>query len=204
MKKNKLQIPIIIFGLVAIGLGVRSLLQVPTMILPTWFLVSLYLPIALLISFILGFITKKLTKSTWHMLTFTTIFASLVSLTFYFSEYSPSYTVKIPDTFVGEVKLLVTNESTNDLGVNKFGIGYINQKTYKNGFLPKILKGGKDITKEIHGYSTGSFATSLLHNKQFNYISFVIPGKKENEDDENNFNDLIKSNGIDTTRILRE
>ena len=204
MKKNKLQTLVIILGLIAIGLGVKSLLQIPTMILPTWFLVLLYLPFVLLISFTLGFITKKLTKSTWHTLTLSTILAAIISLTFYFSEYKPSYTVKIPDTFVGEVKLFVTNESTNDLNVNKLGVGYINQKTYKNGFQPTILKGDKDITKEIHGYSTGTFASSLLPNKQINYISFLIPGKKESEDDENNFDELIKSNRIDTARILRE
>ena len=203
MAKSKLQVAIIIIGLISTTLGTWTMLQTPTMILPPWFLVGLYLPIAFIVSLIVGFLAKKLLKSSWHTLTFTALTMTIIGLTFYVSQYKPSYKIIIPDSYVGEVKLLLSNENENDFKVNNFGIGYINQKTYKKGFRPRIIQRGQDISKQVTGYSIGSYATTSSSNLSLDYLTFEIPGKADGSfliD----FDSLLKLNAIDTKRIRRK
>ena len=110
MNKLKLQITIGTIGLISTAIGIWTMLQTPTMILTPWFLVGLYLPIAFIISLVVGFLTKALLKSSWHTLTFTALTMTVICLTFYGSQYKPSYKIIIPETYVGEVKLLLSNE----------------------------------------------------------------------------------------------
>ena len=203
MTKLKLQIVIAIIGLLSIALGIWTMLQTPTMILAPWFYVGLYLAIAFFPSLLFGFLTKALLRSSWHVLTFTSIVMTVISITFCVIEHKPSYKIIVPDNYVGEVKLLVSNENDNDLKINQFGIGYINQQTYRNGFRSIIIKGQQDISKKVTGYSTGSYATSLLNNLSFDYVSFEIPGKQENPEI-TNFDSLIMTKAIDTTRLWKK
>ena len=203
MRKSKLQIAIVITGLLSTILGVRTMLQIPTMILAPWFLVGLYLPIVFFISLLAGVLTKALLKSGWHVLIFTSITMTVICFTFYISEYKPTYKIIIPDNYAGEVNLLVTDEKNNDFNINKFGIGYINQPTYKNGFHPIIIKGQQDISKEIHHYSTGSYATTSMSNVSFNYVSFKIPGKHETPEIMS-VDSLIALKAIDTARLRKK
>ena len=203
MNKLKLQIAIGTFGLISIAIGIWTMLQTPTMILSPFFLVALYLPITVIISLVVGFLTKALLKSGWHTLTFTSLTMTVICLTFYASQYKPSYIILVPDKFVGEVKLLVSNENENDFKVNDFGIGYINQKTYKSGFRPTIIKGGQNISKQITGYSTGSYATTSSSNLSLDYLSFEI-SKKIDSAFVIDFDSLLKLNAIDTQRLLRK
>jgi len=109
----------------------------------------------------------------------------------------------IPDKYVGEVKLLVSNENQNDFKVNNFGIGYISQRTFKNGFRPTVIKGGQDISDQISGYSTGSYATTSGGKLSFDYLSFELPGKKE-VSELIDYDSLVKLNAIDTARLRRK
>lgn len=87
--------------------------------------------------------------------------------------------------------------------INEFGIGYINQKTFENGFHPTVIKGKKNITKQVKSYSNGTFVSVGTHNISLNYVSFIIPGnKKETEDF--SIDELIDKKAIDTTRIWRK
>ena len=179
------------------------MLQIPTMILPSWFLVLLFLPISFLISFALGFFIKLLSKSQWNVLTFTSLVLTFISLAFYISEYRPNYRIIIPSAYTGEVRLLLTNGRTNDFKINKYGIGYINETTFKNGFRPTIIKNDHNISDQIAGYEVSSYATTSLNRISFDYLSFKIPGD-QNVIEIISFEDLVKIKAIDTTRLLRK
>jgi len=203
MNKLKLQITIGTIGLISTAIGIWTMLQTPTMILTPWFLVILFLPIAFIISLVVGSLTKVLLKSSWHTLTFTALTMTVICLTFYGSQYKPSYKIIIPETYVGEVKLLLSNESENDFKINNFGIGYISKKTYENGFRPTIIQSGKDISKQITGYSRGSSATTSSGNLSLHYLSFEIPGKVDSTF-VIDFDSLIKIKAIDAKRLRRK
>jgi len=203
MTRSKLQIAIGTIGLLSIWIGIRTMLQIPTMIISPWFLVGLYLTIALLMSFVIGYLIKVISKSSWHSLTFAALAMTIICLTFYISQYEPSYKIKIPDNYIGDVKLLESNEQENDFNVNDFGIGYINRKTFESGFRPTIIKAGHDITKQILGYSTGSYATTAASNLSLEYVTFEIPGKKENVVPID-FDSLLILKAIDPTRLLKK
>ena len=203
MNKLKLQIAIGTIGLISTAIGIWTLLQTPTMILTPLFLVGLYFPIAFIVSLVVGFLTKALLKSSWHTLTFTSLTMTVICLTFYASQYKPSYKILVPDKYVGEVKLLLSNEKENDFKVNNFGIGYINQKTYKSGFRPLIIQGGQNISKQITGYSTGSYATTSIGNLSFDYFSFEISGKADSTF-VIDIDSLLKLNAIDPKRLWRK
>ncbi|WP_316784413.1 hypothetical protein [Pedobacter frigiditerrae] len=135
--KYKIQPIIIILGVLSLGFGSFKMLQTETMILPSWFLVLIYLPCTLLISLILGYLAKKMLNSKWWTITFTSIFVIIFCSIFYLSEYRPNKIITIPQSYVGEVRLFVSNEEENDFFINKYGIGYINKKTFDQGFIQK-------------------------------------------------------------------
>jgi hypothetical protein len=203
MTKPKLQIAIATIGLISIWIGVRTILQIPTMIISPWFLVGLYLTIAILVSFVIGYLIKAFLKSRWHTLTFTALAMTVICLSFYISQYKPGYKINIPDNYVSDVRLLVSNEKENDFKINDFGIGYINKKTFEKGFNPTIIKAGHDITKQISGYATGSYATTSASKLSLDYVTFEIPGKKENAETIN-FDSLLILKAIDPTRLLKK
>src|SRR4051812_35292282 len=128
---KQIQMAIIVLGLTSTILGIWTMLQIPTMILRPWFLVVIFLPIAFLSALTIGFLFKKVLNSGWHIMTFTSVIMTGICLIFYASQFKPSYKIIIPESYNGEVNLLVSNEQTNDFKVNKFGIGYINQRTYR-------------------------------------------------------------------------
>ena len=50
--------------------------------------------------------------------------------------------------------------SNNRLTLNKYGVGYITNNTYRKGFRPIVYKNGKDITKECKTIVQGSVASA--------------------------------------------
>jgi energy-coupling factor transporter transmembrane protein EcfT len=201
--RRQIQNAIVILGLLSIALGIWTMLQIPTMILSPWYLVLIFLPIVLVVAFIIGYLLKVILNSAWHSTTFTAMVITVICLIFYGSQYRPGYKIVIPDQYVGEVQLLVSNEQENDFKVNEFGIGYINQQTYKNGFRPIVIKAGHDISDQISGYAQGSYATTLGNKLSFEYLSFEIPGKK-NVSAMISYDSLLKMKAIDTTRLHRK
>lgn len=153
--KFKPQFIIIALGILSLGVCIWQMLQMKTMILSPWLLVALYLAIVLCISFLVGFIAKKILCSNWHTRTFASIIIIIICGIYYSSEYKPTYTIVIPENYVGEVKLFVSNEKENDFKINEYGIGYINKKTFDNGFYPKLMQGNNNITDEVNGYAKG-------------------------------------------------
>jgi hypothetical protein len=206
MLKSKGQIAIIIIGLISLGLGIKSMLRVPTVILPPWFLVLLYVPIIVGFSFFLGLLIKALIKIEASKLTYTSFFVTIFSLAFYISEYKPTYEIIVPEKFNGVVNLYLSKEEKNDFRLNSFGIGYICKKTFYNGFKPKAIKNGHDITNELSDFYSGT-VSSVGKNGNFGpyqYLSFKIsPHAIDTSTLTNNLQKMIELNILDTTRILK-
>jgi heme/copper-type cytochrome/quinol oxidase subunit 3 len=121
--RGKEQRIIQIIGLFGLILGIRTMLRTPTLILPPWFLVLLFLPILLGASFLLGLATTHLIRSNWSKLTFTAMFTGLLCVVFYISEYKPTLKIIVTDSFSGEVKLLLSRDSKDKFELNENGIG---------------------------------------------------------------------------------
>ncbi|SIS58316.1 hypothetical protein SAMN05421796_101405 [Chryseobacterium piscicola] len=199
--KSKLQFVIIFLGILSSCFGIWKMLKTETMILSPWFLVLLFLPILLFISFLLGYFLKIILKSEWNTLTFTSVFVIIICSIFYASQYRPTNKVVIPKNFSGEVKLFVSNEKGNDFKINNFGVGYIDKETFDKGFYPKIIKENNDITDQVKLYSKGSWVTTEKTDYSFEYLTFIIPPKKEHNKD---VGELLKVNAIDITRLPKK
>lgn len=152
------------------------MLNTYTLILSPAFLVLLYTPFLVGLSFLLGFVTKKLINLKWATLTVSSIFVTLFCWAFFISEYRQTLTIVVPDNFAGEAYLILTSESENDFELNEFGVGYITEQTYKSGFKPKVVQGSQEITEQISSYSIGS--GSFKGQQMIRFLTFHIPAKK--------------------------
>jgi hypothetical protein len=207
ISKDKIQRTIQLAGLIGLLFGVWTMLRTPTLILPPWFLVLLLLPILLGVSFILGLATKYLTKNNWSKLTYTAIFVGPFCFTFYILEYVPTRKIIVADSFSGEVRLLLSKDSKDNFELNEYGIGYVSEPTYRQGFKPKVDKAGKDITNDIIGsLAFGSLAHVTIDGNRigpYKYLSFRVPGQPT-DSLTSDLLGLIERNAIDTARLIKE
>lgn len=205
--KDKAQRIFQVIGLFGLILGIWTMLRTPTVILPPWFLVLLFLPVLLGVSFILGLATKYLIKNNWSKLTYTAIFAGLICILFYISEYTPTHKIIVTDSFSGQVRLLLSKDDKDKFELNEYGIGYVSRSTYKRGFKPRVEKNGKDITDEIiRSLSFGSMTHATVDGKvigPYKYLSFTVPGHRT-DSLTNDLLGLIDRKAIDTTRLINE
>lgn len=202
--KNLTQRIIQIGSLVGLGLGVYTMLRMPTVILPPWFLVLMFLPILFGVSCLLGIAAQDLTKSRWNKLTFTLIFMGLFSMALYISEYRPTYKITVPESYSGEVILLLAI-GEDQFKLNDYGIGYVSESTYREGFEPKVVKGDENITNQIRSLSYGTMTHADINGKTigpYKYLSLTVPGTRP-DSFTYNLVDLIRLNAVDTTRLLK-
>ncbi len=205
MSRSFIQIIIWCIGFLFLCMDVYYLLHTSTLFIPSWILALFYIPILIVFCFGLGFITKRIVKSDWKTVSYAAIFLCIFSMVYAATEYSPSYEINVPEKYNGTVLLFVSRETENDFKINENGVGYISEKTYKSGFKPVILQGGKDITKEIDGFASGGFSTITrpgVESYNYNYISFNLPGNP-NIGNTRDLSELIQSNAVDTTRLKR-
>ena len=204
MFKSKLQVFIFIIGLVALGLGIKTMLQTPTLILTSQFLVLLYTPILLVLSLGLGFGIKKGLNSNWHTLTFSSIIIIVVCGTFFLTQHRSNELIEIPPNYKGQVYLILSNEQHHDFEISEQGIGYITEQSMKDGFMPTVYQDGTEISDQIKGYAYGSGTFNF--NEQtgsLDYVKFEIHGGPEAWNAPR-VNDLIKSGAIDLARVKLE
>jgi hypothetical protein len=197
---------LILIGLVSASIGIRTMLEIPAVILPGWFLVILFGGILLLLSFGLGALLCSLTKSKIHILSATSIIVTIVCLGFYISEYRPTYTINVADNFIGEVKLFRSTLKNNRLSLNKYGVGYITDKTYRKGFRPVVIKNGRDITKECEGFVQGNVASAGFDGTSFgpfSYVGFTI-GDNPADNIWTDLKNAIELKVIDTSIIMKK
>jgi hypothetical protein len=95
MIRFKILIVFRLIGLIALGLGIKTMLQAPTLILAPQFLVLLCTPILIVVSLAVGFGLKRGLKSSWHTITFTATLETLVCGIFYFSLHRSNEQIEI-------------------------------------------------------------------------------------------------------------
>ena len=192
---------LILIGLISFLLGVRTMLEVSTVILSGWFLVIMYGGILLLIAFGLGALIRSLTKSKIHLLSGASLIVAIICLAFYISEFRPTYKIYVADNFAGEVKLFRSTLDNNRLSLNNYGVGYITDKTYRQGFRPIVYQNDKDITKQCKTIVQGNLAFAGVDGKSFGPFSYVAFTIGDNSGDTlwNNLTKIIEMKIIDTT-----
>jgi hypothetical protein len=181
------------------------MLEVQTLILPAWTLALLYGGVLLAVSFGLGALASWLTKSKLHMLTVTSIIISIVCISFYINQFRPNYDIYVADNFQGEVKLFRSTLKTNRFTLSEYGVGYITDKEYRNGFKPTVYKNGKDITNECKNIVQGSLSFAGVDGKSvgpFSYVGFTI-GDNNADTVWNDLTNVIERKMIDTSLILK-
>ena len=180
MIKDKVQLIIIVIGFISYGFFVNTMLQIPTVIIPSWFLVLMYTPVLIGISLTLGYFVKNLRETKWKTISFTFLFIAVLSLVYVFSESKKNLRINIPKNYTGTVYLVLSNETTNDFDINEFGIGYVCADTYNSGFRPKVYRQDRDITKTINSYSSGSASSSSMSRNSICYLEFNVPPENIN------------------------
>lgn len=158
MTIKKIQIGIIILGLVCYGLGFLTILQVPTLLMtPTYLALVLTVP-TLIVSILLGLLTKFATSSKWHWLTFTFIFLGLISLTVFVLEYKDYENVKVvvDENKSGHYFIIATvdknkaiNYSGQKVTFDNNNVIYLDSGLYSKAIIKPISVDGRDLRKRI-------------------------------------------------------
>lgn len=131
----------------------------------------------LIIVSILKLIFKK--YSFFAMYSITTAISFLI---FHYYLYSPTLKITVPNGFTGEVCLIESNVSSNELVLDSNGIGYINERTFDKTYTEPIVvePNGKIINKCCVGFNPSTFWAmgdyGSAESKTIRYLSFeVIP-----------------------------
>lgn len=202
MKDNR-QIIISLMGLVALILGfVLIMMREKTMFISPLILATILMGFASIASLILAVVLKFLFKPTWQVPPIASIILILFVISYAIVTYRKTHEIIVPRNYVGEVKLFVSNEKDIDFHINEYGIGYIDKETFDDGFHPRVIQGGKDITNFITNYAKGSYASFKFHNFNFEYLSFRLP-KERNGIPAMTIEELVQQNAIDTNRLYR-
>ncbi len=179
------------------------MLQTPPLFFKTWFMVLISFSIIFVLALGFGLLIKLVLKSSWYSFTFTAILLTLYGLPYYLNEYKYSYTIYIPDHYVGNVRLFLSRNNKNDLFINDFGIGYISYRTFNKGFMPTIVKNRSDITNQIDGMGKGIYPANFNEKYVLDHLKFTVPGATENREVVD-FDQLVIQNAIDTSRLQRK
>ena len=205
--KDTIQVAIVALGVGAFAYGVSKMAaETVTMIMPEWIIIVAVSLVGFLVSMGIGFFVKHLLDSNWHPVTFTAIVLLIIVGIYSIVDYKPTLKIFVLPDYAGEVKLVVSRDKVerHDISVNSFGIGYITRRDFENGFYPKIVKGQKDISKEIKEYSKGSTLSSQsdsYSSYSFEFLTFVVPGRSDHAVKETD--DLLRNGAVDTMRLPR-
>ena len=181
------------------------MLQVQTLILPAWTLVLMYGGVLLAVSFGLGALASLLTRSKLKTLTASSLIISIACISFYISQFKPNYEIYVADNFQGEVKLFRSTLKRNRLKLSEYGVGYITDNEYRNGFRPTVYKNGKNITNQCKNVTLSSLGFSGVDGRSigpFSYIGFTI-GDNKPDTIWNSLTNVIECKIIDTSIILK-
>lgn len=194
-------------AILALILAIKTLLQTPTLILSSWFLVLFYTPILIGASLGIGCLLRLIGKNKYSLLRMSAFVLLVLAGSFVAFNYTPTYTVEVPEDYAGDVTLLVSNRAENELKVNQYGIGYITKKTYQQGFKPRVVRAGEDITDQTGTYSTGSFF-SLSDTNSYEFVEFVVKGvvlpKYSRSKFEHSLESMTEAGVIDEYKLSKE
>jgi hypothetical protein len=176
--KSKGQIAILLLGIISYGLSIKTMLQTPTMILTPWFLVLIFSPFVFGLSFLLGFLTKSISKSSWHVVTFSSIYVSAICLTFFFKEHRnyANLQLQLDEHKAGHYFIISTTDTSKSAKYTKGepikfdtnNVIYLDSGLYNNSAKRPINMDGDDISNRIKTFM----------GNEFN-MNFYNPGDEE-------------------------
>ena len=204
--RSIIQYIIIAAGIVALSYGIFLMSETTTMILPSWFVIVFVALITIGASFGIGVLVKYLLRSKWFTVTFASVIMIFLVGIYAIMEYKPTLKIIIGDVQVNEIKLFVSSKTVEDpeIIVSKYGVGYIDKKSFDNGFYPRIIKNDVDITGEIKVYRKGTFLPPMSQYS-FSYMQFDLPGQPSRQDQPDaSVVSLFKTGAIDTTRLPKK
>jgi hypothetical protein len=167
MFKSKGQFAILLLGIISYGLGIKTMLQTPTMILTPWFLVILFSPFVFGLSFLLGFLTKAISKSSWHLVTFSSIYVSAICLSFFFKEfrYYANLQLQLDEHKAGHYFIISTTDKSKSVNYVKGepikfdsnNVIYLDTGLYNNSAKRPVNINGENISNRIKNFMGNEF-----------------------------------------------
>ncbi len=161
MTKNKIQIGVIILGLVSYCLGFLTILQVPTMLMtPTYLALVLTVP-TVIVSLLLGLGTKFATGSKWHWITFAFVYLGVISLSVFVLEYKDYEKVKVvlDENNSGHYFIIATTDKNKAISYNgkqihfdSNNVIYLDGELYKKAAIKPVSAQGKDLSNRIKNH----------------------------------------------------
>lgn len=159
MKLSKIEILIIIACIISLILGVKTLLETPTLIISPIVLLLIYLPISTILSLILGALTKYFFKPKFNFLILSSIFLTIICLTFYF-KYHRDFTlieVELDEQQSGYYFIVSTTDNSKGikdyvgrpLPFDKNRVLYLDTTLFNNCAVRPVNKNGEEISKRM-------------------------------------------------------
>ena len=178
----------IIFGILSVGLLTTLLFKLTEvqggMILSGLFLGGMMLVGIILGCLILTGILRLIFKPT-SFLTILFITTTISFSVFHYQLYSPTLTIKVPNGYIGEINLVLSNVKDNILTVDSNGIGYLNEWTFNKTYSKPIVEqfDGKNLDKNLVGFSPSTFfGKSIGDGNAIRSLSFkIVPDNKTEE-----------------------
>lgn len=113
------------------------------------------------------------------------IMTSISFLAFHYKIYSPTLTIIVPNDYIGEINLVLSNTNDNILKVDSNGVGYLTEWTFDKTYLRPIVKqtDGKNLDKNLVGFDRSAFfgrsKYSYGEGKYIESLSFeIVPDAK--------------------------
>jgi len=179
MTKSKEQIAIVILGVISYALGIKTMLQTPTMILPPCFLVSLFTPFVFGLSFLLGFLTKTISKSSWHTVTFSSIYVSAICFTFFFKEHRnyENLQLQLDEHKEGHYFIISTTDKSKSVKYTKGeslkfdsnNVIYLDSGLYNNSAKRPVNMDGDDLSDRVKNYMGNEFGSNFYNPSDEEY-----------------------------------
>lgn len=171
--KSKLQLGIIFLGIISIALGVKTMLQTPSLILTPLTLVLIFSPLVFGISFLIAFLIKIVFKPTWHFFTISSIFLTLICLTFFLKEhrsYSHLY-LQLDEHTPGHYFIISTSDQSKGIKVNKGEpfkfdnnrVIYVDTGLFNHCAINPINIEGKEISRRLKTFMGNKFFLSFYN-----------------------------------------
>ena len=102
---------------------------------------------------------------------------------FHYQLYSTKLVIKVPNGYVGEIDLILSEADENLLTVDSNGIGYLNNWTFHKTYLKPIVVqlDGTNLEKRLVGFNQSTFfgnrKSCCVNGKEIESLSFEIVSK---------------------------
>ena len=200
-----------IFGLTSLLLLAGLIYKITKLpgglILPGYFMGGMLL-IGILIGCLIITAIARLIFKRNSFLTLFVIVATIAFLGSHYYLYSPTLKIVVPNGYIGEVNLVLSNVDKNILTLDSNGIGYINRRTFDKTYTPPIVVNneGVSLNNQCVGFNPSTFwgngyHTSTRHPNKIHTLSFeIVPKDKAGQ--KQYYNNVGFTDLVDTTKLL--